>query len=132
MHPIGTKCFSGDSFCLSDFILVMWEDEITSTHMNIYLFTMPPHITSTTLNMPSWSSFQCLFSFSSLKGCFPEICTISWIISFPESKVAHIFFFVFIRFGSFPSSCFHTFHIQMGQVSIIFGCLDIKIDRAIF
>ncbi len=136
VHPIIAKCFSCDSFRLSDFILMMRENEITPTHMNIYLFTMTPHITSTTLDMPPWSSFEDYsirstplvrydvlppLSGGHLKCCFPEILSISWIIAFPESKITHIFFFILIRFGSFSGTCFHTFHIQMCQISIVFG-----------
>jgi len=129
VHPIGGKCFTSYSFCLSYFILMMRKYEIDSSHMNIDLFTMPPEITSATFYMPTWSPFESFWSIFGLEICFPEIFSISRIISFPESKITHTFFFILILFD--PYSSFHPLYIEMSQISIFFEALDIKIDRSI-
>lgn len=103
----------------------MREDEIHASHMDIDLLTKSPQITGTTLDMPPRSSFQRFFAFTCLETGFPEILSISGIISFPESEVADAFFFIFILFHTCTS--FHAFHVEVGEVAIIFEALDIKI-----
>jgi hypothetical protein len=100
--------------------------EIAATHMNIDLFTMPPEITGTTLYMPSWSSFESFWSIFRFKMCFPEILAIGFIISFPESEITETLFFVFILFD--PCSGFHTFQVEMSEITVFFETLDIKVD----
>lgn len=108
---------------------MMWKDEIYTAHVDIDLFSVSPEITSTTLYMPSWSSFECFCSIFCLKLCLPKIFTISAIVSFPESEIADTFFFIFILFDSRPG--FHPFHVEMREVTIFFEAFDVKIDRAI-
>lgn len=125
MHPILGECFSGDALRLCYLVLMMREDEIHASHMDIDLLAKSPEITSTTLYMPSWPSFQRFFAFTCLKIGFPEILPISGIISFPESEVTDTFFFIFILLHARAS--FHAFHVEVGEVTIIFEALDIKI-----
>lgn len=57
VQPVSWKSLSGTSFCLCDFILVMWKYEILSSHMDIYLGSKILHRTSRTLYMPTGTSF---------------------------------------------------------------------------
>jgi len=104
---------------------MMREDEIHSSHMNIYLFTVSPEITGATFYMPSWASLEGFDTFFCFKFCLPEVFTIRGVISFPQSEITHIFFIIFI--AVYSSTCFHTLHIQMCEVTIIFGTFYVKI-----
>lgn len=129
MHPVGRKCFPCQRFCLCYFILMMGEYEIDSPHMDIYLFTMSPEITGAAFDVPAWPPFQFFCSILGLKLGFPEIFTISIVVSFPECEITDAFFFIFILLDSCTG--FHTFHVEVSEVTIFFKALDIKIDRSV-
>ncbi len=80
MHPIRRKSFASQCLGLSYFILMMREYEINSAHMDIYLFTVSPQITRTTLDMPPWSSFESFWSFFCIKMSLPKIFPIRNIV----------------------------------------------------
>lgn len=125
MHPVSRKCFSCDRFSLSYFILMMREYEINSSHMDIDLFTMSPEITGTTFYVPPWTSFESTWTIFGFKMSFPEIFSISGIVSFPESEITDAFFLILILFDS--SSGLHAFHVEMSQITVFFETLDVEI-----
>ena len=57
MEPIVGEFLTSVCLRLSHFVLMMGKYEITSTHMDIDLCSEKFHITGTTFDVPSWSSF---------------------------------------------------------------------------
>ena len=57
MQPVFGKCLSSIGLSLSNFILMVRKNQITSTHMDINLRAKELHITSRTLDVPSWTTF---------------------------------------------------------------------------
>ena len=102
---------------------MMWKEMIDASEMDIDLLSEKFHITGTTLDMPSWTSWYSNAFPIDYECRFPSIWTIRLcIVSFPESEVSHLFFFVFIIID--PYARLHAFHINMGKLSIVLEFRD--------
>lgn len=131
MQPVFGKCLSSIGLSLSNFILMVRKNQITSTHMDINLRAKELHITSRTLDVPSWTTIEDFFLSLNRYLDFPRIWTIRFrIICFPESKVSNLIFLIFIIIYSYTRN--HTFRIKMSELPIFLEFCNTIIDTSIF
>jgi hypothetical protein len=58
MEPVVGEFFASVCLRLGDLILMMGEEIVDATHVDIDLRTKIMHITSATLDMPAWTTFE--------------------------------------------------------------------------
>ena len=61
MEPIVCEFLASICLGLSNFVLMVWKYEITTTHMDIDLCTKKFQITGTTLDVPAWTTLEDFF-----------------------------------------------------------------------
>lgn len=97
MHPVFRELFPSECFCLCNFILVVREEIVYAAHMDVDLISEIVMVTSTTLDMPTRTTFDFYFSGVYIEFDFPEIRSITLrIICFPESKVGNLLLIVLV------------------------------------
>ncbi len=105
---------------LSQLVLMMWEDKVNTTRMNVELLTQNRGSHSRAFNVPSRSSFtprRIPFWFIRLGG-------------FPKSEILLILFLSFlISFLLLSFSLFDSF--QFAIFEFFLKCFDIEVDRSI-
>src|SRR5699024_7768623 len=85
MHPVSGKDFSVAALRLGNFILMMREDQVLSSCMDVDFFTQIFFRHHGALNMPSRTSFS--------PWRYPV--RLSFFFRFPQNKVQGIFFLIF-------------------------------------
>jgi hypothetical protein len=109
----------------------MRKDEIYSSHMDVYLIPEEVLVTCTTLDMPSWTSFDYFFLSVKCYSDAPFIFSIAYsIVSLPECKVCNLFLVVFVVFDT--DTRYHPVKVQIGKFSIVFELAYTIIDTPIF
>jgi hypothetical protein len=117
MHPIFGEWFTSICLSLCNLVLMMRENEITSTHMDIDLWPEEFHITSGTLDMPTWSSLEYFFLSVYCDLYLPRVLSIRFlIVCLPEGEVSNLFLVIFIVIYS--NTGYHSLHIKVSEFTV--------------
>lgn len=131
MHPVFREFFSGECLCLCDFVLMMREEVIDATHVDIDLCSEVVMVTCATLDMPAWTSCQRSLFTIYRHGDSPFILTITFlVVGFPESEISHLFLIVLIVI--YTDTRDHPTHIEMSEFSVLTEFLHAVVDASIF
>src|SRR4051812_27419279 len=106
MKPEVYERFSGQSFGLRDFVLVMRKDEIFSASVQIESVSQFLHGHGRALNMPSRTPRPD----RTLPERFPRLG------SLPQSEIASVVFFIFINVN--PRAIFHSGKVFFRELAI--------------
>src|SRR5438477_11607551 len=88
MHPVAHEFFSGHAFALRNFRLVMWENIIDPTTVNIDLIAQQRDCHLAALEVPAGAT--------TTPGRIPTHLAIGFIPRFPKRKIAIVFLLLLI------------------------------------
>ena len=113
MHPVTCKNLVIAALALGNLILMMWENKIFPTCMNVDLFTKIFLRHYRALYMPARTSFA--------PWRFPV--RFAFFFWFPKHKIQGIFFLIFTRYLKCTETRLEVIQILMGQLSVLFKFL---------
>ena len=119
MKPEVHERFSGQSFGLRDFVLVMRKDEVFAASVQIESVSQFLHRHGRALNVPAGTSRP--------DRTLPE--RLPRLGSLPKGEVASVVFFVFIHVN--PRAIFHSGKVFFRKLAVGGKTCDAKVIRAI-
>lgn len=131
MKPIFCELLSCEGFRLCYLILMMRKYQIDSPHMDIDLIPEKVTITSTTFDMPPWSSFDILLFTIESDSDRPLVLTIRFsIVCLPEGEVSYLLFIIFIIID--PDTRDHPLEVEVREMPVLFELRYTIIYRSVF